>query len=88
VLFRSIFPRSIDDTLNETVYLAFREKAIEHKETHIAYDVIDEPIELNTDFYNKKSIAHAIIKKKNGILKTLKYGSSSLTQTRKVRFAA
>lgn len=79
-----IFPRTIDDILNEEIYLQFYNK---YKDVDpSSYTIINEPIETDTDFYKKKSLSHALKLKKNRFLKSLKHSRASLTHTRKVRF--
>ena len=78
-----IFPRTIDNILNVDTYLLFYNK---YKNGRESYNIINEPIEIDKDFYKKKSLSHALILKKNRFLKSLKHSRASLTHTRKVRF--
>jgi uncharacterized protein YozE (UPF0346 family) len=80
-----IFPKTIDDTLNEEVFRIFREKELAFRKEEENYEVIHEPIEVNKDYYKKMSMAHAIRKKKIGFAKTKRLSKTSLTHTRKMR---
>lgn len=82
-----IFPRNIEDTLQENVLVAFIEKLRKPDNDDLlnSINIIHTPTELNTEFYKKNTLAHAVKVKRHGILKTLKHNHTSLTQTRKVR---
>lgn len=80
-----IFPKTIEDTLNEEVYVQFRTKELEFKNKEESYEVIDEPIEVDKDYYKKNTMAHALRMKKKGFAKTKRISKTSLTHTRRMR---
>lgn len=81
-----IFPRNIDDTLHEDVFLAFKGSSSSQPSLLLSeqYELLDE-IDVDTEYFKKKSLSHALSLKKTGFLKTLKHTRVSLTNTRKNR---
>ena len=77
-----IFPKTIDDLLDEEVYKTFRAKEIGFI-NDVDYEIIYEPVEINTEFYKKRSITHLLHIKKTGLYKSLKRKHVSLTNTRR-----
>ena len=49
----------------------------------VDYEIIYEPVEVNTEFYKKRSITHLLHIKKSGLYKSLKRKRVSLTNTRR-----
>lgn len=75
-----IFPKAIDDDMQEDVYREFRKSELESLYKDIEYDNVENVSEFSLP---KKSIGHALRLKKSGFSKTLKAPKISHSKTLK-----